>query len=273
MVETHKEGLAQMLQKPKHLAPEYGEQFKDLSMVAAYRYRPPYPASVFALLAGLISIKPRYVLDAGCGTGNIARYLIEHVERLDAVDFSQHMIEQGKRLPHGDDAHLRWLHGRVEDVALDPPYALVTAGESLHWMDWNIVLPRFHEVLMPGGYLAIVEHDTLPDPWYAPLREIIAQYSTNKDFQYYNMIEALERHGLFQKVGQKMSAPVPFVQSLDDYIESYHSRNGFSRERMDPAMADAFDQEARKILLRSYGDGVLRLQVVGTVVWGLPRRL
>jgi trans-aconitate methyltransferase len=260
-----------MLQKPKHLAPAYGEQFKDLSIVDAYRYRPPYSSEVFGILTGLINGQPRHVLDVGCGTGNIARYLIEDVERLDAVDFSQPMIEQGKRLPHGDDPRLRWLHGRVEDVALNPPYALVTAGESLHWMDWNIVLPRFHELLMPGGYLAIVGNHFYPGP--ALLSELIAQYSTNKDFQYYNMLEALEQHGLFQKVGEKRTAPVPFVQSLDNYIESYHSRNGFSRERMDPAMADVFDQEARKVLLRSYADGVLPLQVVGTVVWGLPGRL
>lgn len=262
-----------MLQKPKHLAPEYGEQFKDLSIVEAYRHRPPYPSEIFAILTGLIDGKPRHVLDVGCGTGNIGRSLIEHVERLDAVDFSQHMIEQGRQLPHGDDPRLRWIHGRVEDVALDPPYTLVTAGESLHWMDWNIVLPRFHELLMPGAYLAIVEHDTLPDSWYATLSEIISQYSTNKDFQYYSMVEALEQHGLFRKVGEKTTTPIPFVQSIDDYIESYHSRNGFSRECMDLAMADAFDQEARKILLRTYDDGVLPLQVVGTVVWGLPRRL
>ena len=262
-----------MLQKPEHLAPRYGEQFKDLSIVDAYRHRPPYPAEVFAILTELINGEPRYVLDVGCGTGNIARHLVESVERLDAVDFSQHMLERGKQLPNGGHPRLHWVQGSIEDVALEPPYALISAGESLHWMDWNVVLPRFHEILLPGAYLAIVEHDTSPDPWYSALRESIPHYSTNKDFQYYNMIEALERHGLFQRVGEKITAPVPFVQSVDDYIESYHSRNGFSRQRMEPAIADAFDQEARKILLNSYPDGVMLLQVVASVVWGIPQAL
>lgn len=264
-----------MLQKPKHLAPKYGAQFKDRSIVDAYRHRPPYPAEIFTILSELINGEPQHVLDVGCGTGNLSRYLIERVERLDAVDFSLQMLEQGKQLPNGNHPRLRWLYGSIEEIALDPPYALVTAGESLHWMDWNIVLPRFRELLIPGGYLAIVEHDTLPDPSYAVLREIIPQYSTNKDFHSSdnNMIETLEQHGLFQKVGEKMTAPVPFVQSVDDYIESYHSRNGFSRERMSPVMADAFDREARKILLRSYPSGVMSLQVVGSVVWGIPKAL
>lgn len=263
-----------MLQKPKHLAPKYGAQFKDLSIVEAYPHRPPYPTEVFDILADLIAAEPerhRHVLDVGCGIGYIARHLVERVERLDAVDFSWHMIEQGKRLPNGDNPRLRWLYGAVEDVVLDRQYALITAGESLHWMDWTIVLPRFAEALLPGGYLAIVGHDTQPEPWFATLREIIPRYSTNKDFrQDYDMVEALEQHGLFKKVGEKTTAPVPFVQSVGDYIESFHSRNGFSRERMEPTQAEAFDQEAREILLRMHSDGIMSMQVVANVVWGMP---
>jgi len=258
-----------MMQKPKHLEIEYAEQFKDLSIVEAYRHRPAYPVEVFDILASLIQGEVRSVLDVGCGTGYIARNLVDRVERLDAVDFSLHMIQKGKTLPNGDNPRLRWLYGRVEDVVLDPPYALVTAGESLHWMDWNVVLPRFHEVLTPGGYLAVVEKETLPEPWHNQLGAIIPQFTTNKDYQPYNLIGELERYGLFQKVGEKTTAPVLFVQSVDDYIESFHSRNGFSRERMGPELADAFDQEARKILLRTHKDGVLSMQVVGSVVWGI----
>jgi ubiquinone/menaquinone biosynthesis C-methylase UbiE len=263
-----------MLQKPKYLAPEYGAQFKDLSIVEAYHHRPPYPAETFTILAELINSEPRHVLDIGCGPGSIARYLVEHVERLDAVDFSQYMIKQGKQLPNGDNPRLHWLQGPVEDVTLNPPYALITAGESLHWMDWNVVLPRFHDLLQPGGYLAIVERRTFPLAWYSALAEIIPQYSTNKDFLgFFNMIETLEQHGLFQKVGEKETSPIPFEQSIDDYIESFHSRNGFSRERMDPSMADAFDREAKEILLKSHPDGVISLQAFANIVWGIPQAL
>ena len=259
-----------MIQKPKQFSSEYAEPFQDPSVVAAYRHRPPYPAEVFEILAGLVTGTPRRVLDAGCGTGNIARNLVARVDQVDAVDVSLPMLEHGKRLPHGDHQHLRWLHGRIEEVELEPPYRLVTAGESLHWMDWNIVLPRFREVLVPGGYLAVVEQRTRPDPW-STLSEIVPRYRTDGGYQPYNMIAELERHGLFQKVGEQETSPVQFVQSIDDYIESYHSRSGFSRERMGVAQADAFDREARRILLHSYRDGSIPLQVAGSVVWGLPK--
>jgi SAM-dependent methyltransferase len=262
-----------MIQKPKHFAPKHAEPFKDSGVVETYHYRPPYPAETFELLAGLINTEvgvPHRVLDVGCGIGYIARPLVELVDQVDAVDFSQHMIAEGKRLPNGDNPRLRWLHGTTEDVALDPPYALVTAGDSLHWMDWERVLPRFHDVLVPGGYLAILAHEAIPYPW-SMLKEIIPHYSTNKDYQDFNMVEALEQHGLFRKIGEKSTAPVPFTQSVDDYIESYHSRSGFSRERMGQEQADAFDQEARNILLKKYSDGVIALNVIANIVWGLPQ--
>src|SRR5579884_490460 len=148
-----------MLQKPEHFASRHGQVFQDRSVVEAYHYRPPYPTEVFDTLESFIQGEPRRVLDVGCGIGYIARELMNRVEQLDAVDFSRHMLEVGKSLPNGDNPRLRWLYGAVEEIELDPPYTLVTAGESIHWMNWNIVLPRFHHVLVQGGYLAIVEHE------------------------------------------------------------------------------------------------------------------
>ena len=84
-----------MLPKPEHLGPAYAAQFQDQSVVAAYRFRPPYPDEVFRILADLITDEPRVVLDAGCGDGAIARHLVEQVERIDAIDLSRVMIEQG----------------------------------------------------------------------------------------------------------------------------------------------------------------------------------
>jgi SAM-dependent methyltransferase len=259
-----------VIQKPPRFAPAHAEAFQDAAVVDAYRYRPPYPLNIFEVLTELLSGESRRVLDAGCGTGNLARRLIDYADQVDAVDFSHPMIEQGKRLPNGDHPGLRWLHGRIEDVALEPPYALVTAGESLHWMDWHIILPRFHKLLTAGGYLAIVTRETVPDPW-SILGEIVSRYRTDGGYAPYNMIEQLERHDLFRKVGEKKSVPAPFEQSIDDFIESYHSRSGFSRERMGPVRATAFDEEARKILRGTYGYGVIPFQVEGSVVWGLPR--
>lgn len=257
-----------MQPKPKHLGVEYAQQFQDRSVAVAYSTRPPYPTEVFEILRGLLGDGPRAVLDIGCGTGDIARRLAAIVERVDAVDFSREMVARGKQLPGGDDTRLSWVVGRVEEAPLRPPYGLVTAGESLHWMDWAIVLPRCREVLAPGGYLAIVGRGDGPNAWDAALLDLIKTYSTNRDFQPYNLVEELEARSLFTKTGERHTAPMPFAQPVEAYIESFHSRNGFSRERMRPEDAAAFDARVRELVTPYSEGGMLHLDVFGVVVWG-----
>lgn len=260
-----------MQPKPKHLGSEYAAQFKDKSVVDAYRYRPTHSPELFTALTELITGRSRVVLDVGCGTGNIARPLARIVDRVDAVDFSRHMIEKGQTLPGGDAANLHWIHGPVEAVPLSPPYALITAGQSLHWMDWDVVLPRFHDWLMPGGYLAIIGMRFSSLPWDEALRSLISHYSTNSDFRPYDLIAELGKRGLFTKAGEKQMAFRPFTQTIEAYIESFHSRNGFSRQRMDPDMADAFDTAVHTLVSRYHPSGIFEMQISDYVAWGIPQ--
>ena len=259
-----------MKPKPKHLGPEYAAPFKDRSVAKAYQYRAPYPPETFGILSALITDKLKAVLDVGCGTGLIARNLIDLVDRIDAVDFSRYMIEEGKKLPNGNHPRLRWILSPVEKVPLDPPYALITAGLSLHWMEWDVVLPRFREVLTPNGYLAIVSYVFSPFPWDDDLKRIIPRFSTNPDYKPYDLCEELESRGLFQKQGSRETAPVLYRQSLDAYIEHFHSTSSLTRRRMGRKAAEAFDQEVQDLVLRFTKDGILESQLSGKVIWGLP---
>jgi SAM-dependent methyltransferase len=259
-----------MQPKPEHFGAYYAEAFKDRQVVDAYRLRPPYPDEVFEILADLITDEPRTVLDVGTGTGDIARRLADVARRVDAVDFSQFMIERGKQLLNGDHPHLHWIYGKVEEVPLAPPYALITAGSSIHWMEWSIAFPRFRSLLTPNGSLALIYRRTLPMPWDVDLRKLRAQFSIRRDYRPSNVVEELETRGYYHKQGGKETAPVPFFQSIDDFIEGLHSKSGFSRERMGQQQATDFDQQVRTLLSQFHTDGVLALQAVGTVTWGIP---
>ena len=145
-------------------------------MVSAYPARPAYPSAVIALLADLVHDTPRVVLDIGCGTGELARRLALLVDRVDAVDFSAGMLDLGRRLSGGDVPTVNWIVGTAEDVALNGPYALITAGKSLHWMDWDVVLPRFARVLTTRGVLAIVDRSWEGEPGLEILQAEIVQW-------------------------------------------------------------------------------------------------
>src|SRR5690348_6727795 len=145
-----------MIPHPESQGEQYSARFQHQSVVDRYHLRPTYPPQTFDLLNDLIVDKPRIVLDVGCGTGNVARPLAAYVERVDAVDKSLPMLKRARTLLGGDSSKIRWLHGRVEDLEFETPYTLITAGESLHWMDWGVVLPRFARLLTQHGVLAIV---------------------------------------------------------------------------------------------------------------------
>ena len=138
--------------KPRQYWNDYASRFKDRSLAETYELRPPYPAETYKILLSLLGEPRRKVLDVGCGPGKIARRLVNHVEGVDAVDFSQEMIRVGKSLSNGNHRNLRWIKGPVETVQLYPPYDMVTAGASIHWMEWNVVFPRFQEMLTTDGY-------------------------------------------------------------------------------------------------------------------------
>ncbi len=256
--------------KPAFLGPAFASAFQDPSVVQAYPYRTPYPESLFQLLVGLIAGERRVVLDAGAGTGDLARRLAALVERVDAVDWSAAMIARGRRLPGGDSPRLRWIHGRAEEAPLDASYGLVTCGESLHWMDWDLVMPRFRTALAPGGFVAIMEREEAPVAWSDELLALIRRYSTNREYRPVNLIDELTRRGLFAKAGEWRSDVETFTQSIDDYMESMHSRSSFSRERMPAADLAAFDAALRMLLQRHAVNGRIELRLAASAVWGAP---
>jgi SAM-dependent methyltransferase len=261
-----------MMDKPAGLGQRYASAFQEDSVADAYAYRPPYPPAVFDVLATLLPTQPRRLLDVGCGTGAIARHLTSLGVPLDAVDISPAMVARGRRLPGGDHALIHWLVGAIETIGLTPPYELITAGESLHWMDWQTVLPRFATLLAPHGRLAILDLGHEQVPWSEPLRRLIQQYSTNQDYQAIDLIAELERRKLFVVEGRYVTSPWPFRQPIDDYVESFHGRASFARERMMPQQAADFDHAVRT-LVTEYRNDTVELQVIGTIVWGRPQAI
>lgn len=241
-------------------------------MAESYELRPPYPNETYRIMLGLPGVTRGRGLDVGCGTGRIARLLVDHVTGVDAVDFSREMIRVGRSLDMGEHPSLNWVVARVEEVELTPGYALVTAGASIHWMDWGIVFPRFKELLNPDGYVAIVEGDRpFNPPWGVAERELIRRYSTNRHYQQIDLIKELVDRNHLLLAGDRRTVPVGFSQTVDDYVASFHSRESMTREHMGDSNVRAFDAELSRILADFADDeGVVQFQLQTRVVWGRP---
>jgi trans-aconitate methyltransferase len=259
-----------MMRRPAHLTPENAAHFGHESVAAVYDRRLPYPDEVLDVLLGLVTDEPRRALDLGAGTGDLARPLAEQLDWVDAVDMSPAMMARGQALLGGDRPNLRWLEGRAEDVELTPPYALITAGESLHWMDWDALLPRLNNLLTEHAYLAMVYRRERATPWQSQLDALISEFSTVINYERYNLVEELERRHVFRAAGRHEVAPVTNLQSIDDYIDSFHSRSSLSRAVMPLANSRTFDEQLRALVEPWSEQRILTLQTEAEVSWGVP---
>ncbi len=258
--------------RPRQYGDDYASRFKNQSLAETYEFRPPYPDETYRILLSLLEESPGRVLDVGCGHGKIARTLVNHVEKVNAVDFSQEMIRVGKSLINGNHPNLRWISGPVEEVQLYPPYDMVTAGASIHWMEWDVVFPRFKEVLTTDGCLVIIDGDRpVGSPWHDPELLLIHKYSTNRHHEQIDLIQELVHRGHLYLIGAKRTTPVSFSQSLTDYVQSFHSRESMSKEHMGEDNVRAFDNELSDILSDFVDDeGLLSFQLEARVTWGKP---
>lgn len=112
------------------------------------RHRPSYPAVlVDVLLAG----DTHDVVDVGCGTGKLARLLVDRGVEVLGIEPDARMAEVARR--HGVAVEVSpfetWdAGGRTFD--------LVTAAQSWHWVDQRAGAEQAADVLRPGGRLAVV---------------------------------------------------------------------------------------------------------------------
>jgi SAM-dependent methyltransferase len=111
------------------------------------RLRPSYPA---VFMDDLAALGATHVLDVGCGTGKVARALIERGLRVLGVEPDEAMATVARR--HGVRVELARFE--VWDPA-GRTFDLLTAGHAWHWVDPVSGLAKAASVMRPGGTLAL----------------------------------------------------------------------------------------------------------------------
>ena len=93
------------------------------------------------------------VLDAGCGSGRLTRFLADRLPegRLIAVDASPSMVEKARETL-GSRAEV--FRADLTELALDESVDLVFSNAVFHWIgDHDLLFSRLHGALKPGGRL------------------------------------------------------------------------------------------------------------------------
>ena len=100
------------------------------------------------------------VLDLGCGAGHTALFFAPHVAEVHALDLSEPMLEQGRRLAAERSlSNLHWHCGEAESLPFpDAHFDLVTSRQSAHhYEDLDRALAEVARVLKPGGKFLVVD--------------------------------------------------------------------------------------------------------------------
>lgn len=139
--------------------PEPHERF-DAAAEAYGRARPPYPRELVDWLAATARLtEGDAVLDLGAGTGDLTVRLIE-------AGLAVHAVEPSRRMRALLRARLPAIEvcgDRAEELGTvaDDRFDLVTAANSLHWLEPVQTYAQIRRVLRAGGHLGVIWH--LPD--------------------------------------------------------------------------------------------------------------
>ena len=135
----------------------FAETFDEV--LASLEYRAP---ALLASALQYINGEPRGeldMLDAGCGTGLLARCLRRYARRLVGVDLSRKMLEKAARRALYDEL----AEGELASYMRSSPQAfdIVAASDTLNYFgDLREVLAAARASLRPGGWLLFtLEHD------------------------------------------------------------------------------------------------------------------
>ena len=119
------------------------------------------------LARGPRSLSEQTLIDAGCGTGNYSRALLEHVGRIEAVDMNDGMLDVARtKLKEAEAAGRIGFHrAAIDDLPVDSISAdAVMINQVLHhlpddpsrgWPLTRKVMGEFARVLRPGGTLVV----------------------------------------------------------------------------------------------------------------------
>lgn len=129
-----------------------GETFKDHFSRQApdyARYRPDYPATLFAWLAQ-VAPSTEAAWDCGTGSGQAAVGLAAHFGHVIATDPSSKQLEHAE--PH---LRVEYRVASAEVSLLDTACIdLITVAQAIHWFDLDRFYAEARRVLKPGGVIA-----------------------------------------------------------------------------------------------------------------------
>jgi SAM-dependent methyltransferase len=243
--------------------------WKDLfsAGAASYaRFRPGYPPELFRWLAAVAPGRS-LAIDVGAGNAQAARALVEHFERVIAVEPSAEQIQQAGPPPPRLELRL----GSAEALPVDTDTAdLVLAAQAFHWFRAGEFFAQTGRVLRPGGVLALCCYQlTVISP---AVDEVVRQFYTAID-RYWEPERRLVEDGYRSVVAPFPEMPVPAFDmrlrwTLPDLVGYLGTWSALARFRQ----VEGRDPLADFVPLLEAAWGADQTELPRDVTWPMPVR-
>ena len=196
---------------PPDDSPAIEDAYNKLAQTYKTQEKDPYCADFeFPAMTELIpNVEDKRVLDAGCGHGRYAEWLIERGADVLAIDATAEMLKQARQRI-GERAEIRRADITESlDFADNNEFDGVICGLSLHYVeDWRQAFTEFARILRPGGFLVFsAQH---------PVDEYIA-------FEAENYFEIEQERMTLSASGEEVDVPFyrrPFSEVINPLIET-----------------------------------------------------
>ncbi len=146
------------------------------------RYRPGYPPEAVRMLESECGLTSHEVIaDVASGTGIWTRTLLEHGNRLYAVEPNIDMRQASERLL-SEFANLTSVNGSAEATTLpDGSVEFVTAAQAAHWFDRGRARREFLRILKPNGWLVLLwnEREVDSTPFLRAYEQLLLTFGTD----------------------------------------------------------------------------------------------
>jgi ubiquinone/menaquinone biosynthesis C-methylase UbiE len=148
------------------------------------RFRPRPPPLLTELLPSLAGVeRPALVVDLGCGTGLSTRVWADAAEAVVGVEPQEAMRRHATAATEA--ANVRYVDGSSADTGLDEASAdIVTASQSLQWMEPAATFAEVDRILRPEGVFAAYQYESLTTPLWEPeqvLEEVFRRGAEKRD--------------------------------------------------------------------------------------------
>jgi ubiquinone/menaquinone biosynthesis C-methylase UbiE len=126
--------------------------------------RPHYPLDLFDKIIEVTGIKTGdHLLEIGPGTGQATQPFAARGFRITGVELGEHLAEVARhKLRHYPNIDI--ITGSFETAELPTnEFALVYSATAFHWIKPEVKFVKTHDLLVPGGHLAIIHTNHTSD--------------------------------------------------------------------------------------------------------------